>query len=132
MVFLGFPCGSAGDESTHNTGDLGSIPRLGRSSGEGKGYPLQCFGLENSMDCIVHGITKNQTRLSDFHFHPHLFHPQIVIFNILFLLVRVLGNVGILVAFILKCWDICVFKLQECIQLKVTSYFLLIEGTKIL
>ena len=52
-VFLGVPCGSAGEESTCNAGDLGSIPGLGRSAGEGKGYPLQCSGLENSMDCIV-------------------------------------------------------------------------------
>ena len=67
-VFLGFPCGSAGKESTGNVGDLGSIPGLGRSPGEGKGYPLQYSGLENSMDCIVHGITKNWSWLSDFHF----------------------------------------------------------------
>ena len=51
----GFPCGSAGKESTSNAGYLGSIPGLGRSPGEGKGYPLQYSGLENSMDCIVHG-----------------------------------------------------------------------------
>ena len=68
-VFLGFPCGSAGKESTCNAGDLGSISGLGRSPGEGKGYPLQCSDLENSMDCIVHGVEKSQTRLSDFHFH---------------------------------------------------------------
>ena len=55
-VFLGFPGGSAGKESAHNAGDLGSIPRLGRSPGEGKGYPLQYCGLENFMDCIVHGV----------------------------------------------------------------------------
>ena len=54
-VFLGFPCGSAGKESTCNAGDLGSIPELGRTPGEGKGYPLQYSGLENS---IVHGVTK--------------------------------------------------------------------------
>ena len=47
---LGFPGGSAA-----NAGDLGSIPGLGRSPGEGKDYPLQYFGLENSTDCIVHG-----------------------------------------------------------------------------
>ena len=52
-VFLGFPCGSAGKESSCNEGDLGSIPGLGRSHGEGKDYPLQYLGLENSMDCIV-------------------------------------------------------------------------------
>ena len=51
----GFPCGSAGKESTCNVGDLFLIPGLGRSSGEGKGYPLQDSGLENSMDCIVQG-----------------------------------------------------------------------------
>ena len=61
-VTLGkFPCGSAGKESTCNVGDLGSIPGLGRSPGEGKGYPLQYSGLENSMDCIVHGVTKSWT-----------------------------------------------------------------------
>ena len=47
-------------------GDLGSIPGLGRSPGEGKGYPLQYSGLENSMYCIVYGVTKSQTWLSDF------------------------------------------------------------------
>ena len=66
-VFLGFPCGSAGKESASNVGDLGSIPGLKRSPGEGKGCPLWYFGLENSMDCIVHGVAKSQTRLSDFH-----------------------------------------------------------------
>ena len=58
-VFLGFPGGSAGKESTCNAGDLGSIPGLGRSPGEGKGNPLQYSGLENSMDCIVHGVTES-------------------------------------------------------------------------
>ena len=66
---LGFPCGSAGKESTCNAGDQGSIPGLGRSTGEGKGYPLQYSGLENSMDCIVHEVAKSRTRLSEFHFH---------------------------------------------------------------
>ena len=68
LPFSGFPGGSAGKESTCNAGHLGSIPGLGRSPGEGKGYPLQYFGLENSMDCIIHGVTKSRTRLSDFHF----------------------------------------------------------------
>ena len=58
---MGFLCGSAGKESTRNAGNLGSIPGLGRSPGEGKGYPLQHSGLENSMDWIVHGVTKGQT-----------------------------------------------------------------------
>ena len=65
---MGFPGGSAGEESACNAGDLGSIPGLGRSSGKGKGCPLQYFGLENSMDCIDHGVRKSQTQLSDFHF----------------------------------------------------------------
>ena len=71
-LFLGFPCGSAGKESACSVGDLGSIPRLGRSPGEGKGCPLQYSGPENSMDYIVHGVTKSQTWLSDFHFHFYL------------------------------------------------------------
>ena len=54
--------------SAYNAGNPGSIPGLGRSPGEGKGYPLQYSGLENSMDCIVYGVTKSQTQLSDFHF----------------------------------------------------------------
>ena len=58
-VFLRFPCGSAGKESTCNVGDLGLITGLGRTPGEGKGYPLQYSSLENSMDCIVHGVTKS-------------------------------------------------------------------------
>ena len=51
-----FPGGSDGKASAYNVGDLGSIPGLGRSPGEGKGYPLQYSGLENSMGCIVHGV----------------------------------------------------------------------------
>ena len=59
---LGFPCGSADKEFTCNAGDLYSVPGLGRSPGEGKGYPLQYSGLENSMDSIVHGVAKSQDR----------------------------------------------------------------------
>ena len=65
---MDFPCGSAGKGSACNVGDLDSIPGLGRFPGEGKGYPLQYSGLENPMDCIVHGVAKSQMRLSDFHF----------------------------------------------------------------
>ena len=68
-VFLGLPCDSAGKKSTCNAGDLGLIPGLGKSPGEGKGYPLQYSGLENPMDCVVHGVTKSQTQLNDFHLH---------------------------------------------------------------
>ena len=70
-VFLGFPCGSSGKESTCNAGDLGLIPGLERSSVKGKGDPLQYSGLENSMDCIVLGVAKSWTRLSDFRSLTH-------------------------------------------------------------
>ena len=59
---------SVDKESACNAGHPGSIPGLGRSAGEGIGYPLQYSGLENSMDCVVQGIAKSRTRLSDFHF----------------------------------------------------------------
>ena len=65
---MGFPRSAAGKESARKAGDLGLIPGLGRSPGEGKGYPLQYSGLENSMDCIIHGVAKNWTQLSDFHY----------------------------------------------------------------
>ena len=88
---ISFPDTSVGKEFTCNAGDPGSIPGWGRSAGEGKGYPLQyswtCLvaqlvknplpcgrpgfysGLESSMDCIVHGVTKSWTRLGNFYFH---------------------------------------------------------------
>ena len=61
LMSRGFPVGSAGKESICNVGDLGLISGLGRSLGEGNGYPLQHSGLENSMDCIVHAGAKSQT-----------------------------------------------------------------------
>ena len=69
--YMCFSGGSAGKEYACNAGDLGSIPGLGRSPGEGKGYPLQYSGLQNSMDCIVHGVAKSWTPLSDFTFTFH-------------------------------------------------------------
>ena len=68
VATCGLPCSLACKESTCNAGDLGLIPGLGRSLGEGKGYLLQYSGLENSMDCIDLGVTKSWTVLSDFHF----------------------------------------------------------------
>ena len=56
-----FPGGSDGKESPCNAGDLGLIPGLGRCPEEGKGYPLQYYGLENPIDCIAHGVTKSRT-----------------------------------------------------------------------
>ena len=67
--YQGFPGGSASKEPTCNVGDLGSVPGLRRSPGKGKDYPLQYSGLENSMDCILHGVAKSRTKLSNFHFH---------------------------------------------------------------
>ena len=70
---MGFPGGSAGKESASNARDPGLIPELGRSPEEGNDYTLQFSGLENSLDCIVHGVPKSWTRPSDFHFlfaHP--------------------------------------------------------------
>ena len=61
ILSKGFPCGSAGKESACNVGDLGLFPGLRRSPGEEKGYPLQYSGLENSMNCIVHGVTNSWT-----------------------------------------------------------------------
>ena len=60
-IGFGLPDNSAGKESTCSAGNLGLIPGLGKHPGEGKGYPLQYSGLENSMDCIVHGVAKSWT-----------------------------------------------------------------------
>ena len=70
-VRLDFLGGSDGKASACNAGDLGAIPGLGKSPGEGNGYPLQYSGLESSMDCIIHGVAKSPTQLGDFHFHFH-------------------------------------------------------------
>ena len=69
-----FPGGWDGKESTCNVGDVGLIPGLERPPGEGNDYPLQYSGLEDSVDrgawqATVQGVTKSQTRLSNFHFH---------------------------------------------------------------
>ena len=68
ITLKGFPDSSVGKESACNAGDLHSVPGSGRSAGEGKGYPLQYSGLENSRDCIVHAVAKSWTQLSNFHF----------------------------------------------------------------
>ena len=77
LVTVGFPGGLDGKESACNVGDRGSIPGLGRSPGEGNDNPLQYCCLENTMDrgawqAPVHGVTKDRTPLSDWHFHFHL------------------------------------------------------------
>ena len=76
----GFSCGSDGKESACNVGHLGSIPELGRSPGEGNGYPLQYSGLENSIDrgawqATVHGVAKSQTDIYIYiytHIHTYI------------------------------------------------------------
>jgi len=80
-LYMGFLGGSDGKESACNAGDLGLIPGLERSSGEGHGNPLQYSCLENSIGrrawwATVHGVTKNQTPLSNQHFHFHGFIQQ--------------------------------------------------------
>ena len=70
LIYMGFPGGSDGKESACNVGDLGSVPGLGRSPGEGNGYTPQYSCLENSMDrgawwAIIHEVTKNWAGLSD-------------------------------------------------------------------
>ena len=70
---MDFPGGSEGKVSVYNAGDLGSIPGLGRSAGEGSGNPLQYYCLKNPMDrgawqATVHGVAKSWTRLNDFAF----------------------------------------------------------------
>ena len=76
---MGFLGGSAGNESTCSAGDLGLIPGLGRSAGEGKGYHLQYSGLENPMDCIVHRVAKSQTQLNNFHFTHSSYQPGLLL-----------------------------------------------------
>ena len=67
---MGFPSSTEGKASACNAGDLGSIPGLGRSPGEGNGYPLQYSCLRNPMDreawwAIVHGVTKSRTQVNN-------------------------------------------------------------------
>ena len=71
-VFLGFPGGSAGKESVCNTGDLGLIPGLGRCPGEGNGYHSSILAWKIPWTVIVHGVTKSQTELGNFHFQKNI------------------------------------------------------------
>ena len=102
-------CGSVGKESTCNVGDQGLIPGLGRSPGEGKGYPLQYSGLENSTDrgawqATVHGVTKRQTQLSSVHFSCVLaVKPQIAFLSFLF------GVTASLLTYWLKCSHVFIY-----------------------
>ena len=120
---LGFPCGSAGKESGCNAEDMGSIPGLRISLGEGKGYPLQYSGLENSMDCIVHGVSKSQTRLSDLHF-SHSVQKQDQSLCIKFLMMELLlyTAAGILYLTIsIFCFLLLTFKTESSKELDIYS-----------
>ena len=64
-----FPGGSGGKESACNAGDLGSIPGLGRSLGEGNWLPTPVFWPGEGHGLYIHGVAKSQTQLSEFHFH---------------------------------------------------------------
>ena len=107
---MGFPGGSAGKESACNEGDLGSVSGLGRSPGEGKGYPLQYSGLENSMDYIVHGLAKSWQRLRDFHFHLML---NVEFSYMPFIVLRIASSVSSLLSgFIIKSY--CILAVGFC------------------
>ena len=107
-VFLGFPCGLAGKESTCNAGGLGLIPGLGRSPGEGKGYPVQYFGLENSMEFIVRGVTKSWTRLSDFHFSmSQLLAQDILMLKVIHCFSRIQIYLNVLYFYLLGLATLC-------------------------
>ena len=94
FYFLDLPGGSDGEASAYNAGDLGSIPGSGRSPGEGNGNPLQYSCLENPVDrgawwATVHGVTKSQTRLSDFTFHLFLKKKKVIRVQLLYSVVVV-------------------------------------------
>ena len=102
------PHSSAGTESVCNAGGLGSIPGLGRSPGEAKGYPLQYPGLENSMDCIVYGVTKSWTRLSNFHFTwVWTYSKYRQTLSLLILMTKSLSKLRLILQMRIKTWRSC-------------------------
>ena len=113
MPTSGFPSGSTGKESSRNEGDLGSIPGLGRSPGEGEGYPLQYSGLENSMDCIGYGVTKSQTQLSGFHFQllASVFLTWLVILNVVTFRNAYFQHLAVYITGRLNCLLLTIFSL---------------------
>ena len=119
MVWIGFPCGSAGKDAACNVGDLGLIPGLGWSPAEGKGYPLQYPSLENSTDCIVPGLTKCRTRLSDFHF-TFVFPLYLLCWEFLSQIHRVLvevfsASIEMIIWFLLFHLLMCFITLIDCV-----------------
>ena len=118
MFPSGFPCGSAGKESTCSAGALGLISVLGRFPGEGKGCPLQHSGLENSSDCIVHGVSRSRTRLSDLHFHSVSFISFSFMSALIFMISFLLLTLGIFGSF--SSW----FRCRVRLSIRCFSYFL--------
>ena len=118
----GFSGGSHGEESTCKAGDLGSIPGLGRSPGEGNGNSLQSSCLENRMDsrgwqATVHGVAKSQTRLS----HFHLSVPQVILHNALY--------VSLNVPCLCWLWLVTCVYLLSTLRIKSFSYFCLFHNS---
>ena len=127
-------------EYSCNAGDLGSVPGLGRSPGEGKGNPLQYSGLENSMDCIVHRVAKSQMWLSNFHFHlqdmwfanifPHLvcylFTVLLVAFDAQKFLILIKSNLA-LFSIVAYAFDVKQDTIALSKVMKVSCYVLLWE-----
>ena len=97
-------CWRTDKESTCNAWDLGSLPGLGRSSGEGKCHSLQYSSLENSIDCIVHGVAKSWTQVSNFHFHFQGLWLQVISFIVNF---DWMGNLLVVQWLGLKCCHCC-------------------------
>ena len=113
LLHLGFPWASLVVQLVKNLPamDLGSIPGLGRSPEEGKGYPLQYPGLENSVECIVHGVTKSQRRISNFHFHFWLSlvasSKNFSLVSVSWLLIALGAPASVIVALRLSCLTAC-------------------------
>ena len=116
---LGFRCGSAGKESTCNAGDLGSIPGLGRSPGEGKGYPLQYSGLENSMDCRKESDTTKRLSLSSISFtfvkRKHTINSFPFCFSLIYAAVHSLSLVPFLPPFLIPFYNSMIFYFLKAI-----------------
>ena len=128
-----FPGGSAGKESACNAGDLSLIPGLGSSHGEGNSYPLQYSGLGNSMDCIIHGVAKSETRLSNFHFLSFLGVQGLWSENLITYFILWVGHLlrlDVMTSFIkywwidlcrfFKCWHIWLYNIRKITLVKIT------------